>query len=131
MKRYLIATHGNMASGLASTIRLLVGMREDVTFLDAYINQDSITMEVKQYFETYAEDSVLVFTDILAGSVNREIMTYANERVHVIAGFNLPLILECLLYEGEWSKDWINETLEMARTQMVHVNQLMKGGNQG
>lgn len=127
MKRYLIATHGEMASGIASTIQLLVGERDDITYIDAYVKDDFIAEEVKQFFNTYAEDDILVFTDLLAGSVNRELMLYVGERVHIIAGFNLPLLLECLLSDVEWTKEWIAESIKMACSQIVYVNQLMKG----
>jgi mannose/fructose-specific phosphotransferase system component IIA len=127
MRRYLIASHGKMASGMLSTVKLLAGEREDIDYLDAYIESDSISNQIKRYFDQYKEYEILVFTDLLAGSVNREIMRYLNENTHIISGFNLPLLLELLLSDENITPEVIEEKLSMARGQMVYVNKLVKG----
>ncbi|MDQ0360265.1 PTS sugar transporter subunit IIA [Breznakia pachnodae] len=127
MRRYLIASHGKMASGMLSTVKLLAGEREDIDYLDAYIESDSISNQIKRYFDQYKEYEILVFTDLLAGSVNREIMRYLNENTHIISGFNLPLLLELLLSDETITPEVIEEKLSMARGQMVYVNKLVKG----
>ncbi|TDW16379.1 PTS system mannose-specific IIA component [Breznakia blatticola] len=127
MRRYLIATHGEMASGMLSTIRLLAGDRNDIDIIDAYVNSDSIIDEVKKYFSSQVDNEIIVFTDLLAGSVNREIMRYMNENVHIISGFNLPFVLEMLFYDEEMDTTFLNEKIVQAREQMVYVNMLARG----
>ena len=40
MKKILIATHGNLASGAKSTLEFLVGNIVDITCIDAYVDPD-------------------------------------------------------------------------------------------
>ena len=97
MKKFLFATHGTLAAGAKSTLELLIGNVADITCLTAYVNpDDNVDEQLKAYFsEVSDEDQVIVCTDLMGGSVNQKIVPYAQKKnVFLIAGFNLPLLLE-------------------------------------
>lgn len=126
MKRYLIATHGEMASGMQSTLKLLAGQRDDIQVIDAYVEKnESISQKLEELFVD-SEDTWIVFTDILSGSVNREVIPFINEKVHVITGFNLPLLLE-LLFIDEVTDSIIEDKIIEARNQLQYVNKIIRG----
>ena len=107
MKKFLFATHGTLAAGAKSTLELLVGNVADITCLTAYVNpDDNVDEQLKAYFsEISDEDQVIVCTDLMGGSVNQKIVPYAQKKnVFLIAGFNLPLLLEELLDSIEESR---------------------------
>ena len=78
MKKILIATHGNLASGAKSTLEFLVGNIVDITCIDAYVDPDENLIDIlENYFSKIdADDEVIVFTDIKGGSVNQKIIQY-------------------------------------------------------
>lgn len=127
MKKYLIATHGEMASGMRSTLELLSGKREDIWIINAYLEKNEpITEQLESIFnDDTGEDQWIVFTDILSGSVNREMIPFIKENVHVITGFNLALLLE-LLFVEEVTPEVIEEKIDQARSQMQYVNPLVR-----
>ena len=82
MKKFLFATHGTLATGMKSTLELLVGNVADITCLTAYVNpDDNVDEQLKAYFsEISDEDQVIVCTDLMGGSVNQKIVPYAQEK---------------------------------------------------
>ncbi|WP_010238504.1 PTS sugar transporter subunit IIA [Clostridium arbusti] len=128
MKKILIATHGTLASGAKSTIELLVGNMADITCINAYVEKEGedVNESIKKFFDSVKpEEEVFVFTDIIGGSVNQKIVTYASKLdVFIIAGFNLPLILTVIMESELITRERLNEIIEESRSQMnlVEVN---------
>lgn len=121
MKKILIATHGTLASGAKSTIELLVGNMADITCINAYVEGgEDVEESIKGFFNSVKpKQEVFVFTDILGGSVNQKIVSYAAKlNVFIIAGFNLPIILTVLMETDEVTKERLNEIIEESRSQM-------------
>lgn len=72
MKQILIATHGKMASGIRYTAELIVGQLAEITTIDAYVTpEDNVEEQFKEFFEKHKEDRIIVFTDLMGGSVTR------------------------------------------------------------
>ena len=115
MKKFLFATHGTLATGMKSTLELLIGNTADITCLTAYVNpEDNVDEQLKVYFsEVSDEDQVIVCTDLMGGSVNQKVVPYAQkENVFLIAGFNLPLILELEMNEDKVTKEELLDSIE-------------------
>ena len=62
LKKFLFATHGTLATGMKSTLELLIGNTADITCLTAYVNpEDNVDEQLKVYFsEVSDEDQVIV-----------------------------------------------------------------------
>lgn len=68
------------------------------------------------------EDQVIVCTDLMGGSVNQKVVPYAQkENVFLIAGFNLPLILELAMNEDKVTKEELLDSIEESRKNMMLV----------
>lgn len=130
MRKYLIATHGTFAGGIKSSIDLILGETENVFLIQAYLEENkSLQQEIQQVLKQINhEDELIVFTDLMGGSITNQILQFAlKENVYIVAGVNLPLLLDILLADPENPVSEVIETgLENARGQMVFVNKLIK-----
>lgn len=82
MKKFLFATHGTLATGMKSTLELLIGNTADITCLTAYVNpEDNVDEQLKVYFsEVSDEDQVIVCTDLMGGKCQSESCSICTER---------------------------------------------------
>ncbi len=132
-RKFLIASHGTMASGVKSSLDIIVGELENVFLIEAYVTENkSIESEVNDVLKSVnAADELVIFTDLLGGSVTNQMARFAvQDNVHLVSGFNLPLIVEVLLADAETPIDEVIQTaISNARAQIVYVNQLMNSSN--
>jgi fructoselysine/glucoselysine PTS system EIIA component len=129
-RKFLIATHGALASGFRSSLELIAGAGDTVHILQAYLEEDSkpVDEELARFFaQAGADEEWVVFSDLLGGSItNQLVRASAGKNVHIIAGFNLPLLLEIVLADPEEPITGILEAaIDRAREQLVYVNQLI------
>lgn len=125
MRKFILATHGKMAKGMQTTIEMLVGIQENVTYINAYTDECTEPLpELKKIVDEDLESEIIIMTDILGGSVNNSASTLLSDpRIHVVAGVNLPLVLSVLLSsEDENAASVIESALLEARNMMVYCN---------
>lgn len=105
MKRVAIASHAKLAEGIKSTLELFVGTEFDITYICAYVDDyPSLDEQVASFLSKVKDDDqAIIFTDLYGGSVNQNITLAVKDRknIFVIAGFNLPLVIETVLAPGE------------------------------
>jgi mannose/fructose-specific phosphotransferase system component IIA len=132
-RKFLIATHGAFAKGIKSSLDIIIGEMENVFLIQAYLDESrSVEDELKTILETITEqDELVIFTDLLGGSVNNIMLRNAlQENVHIVSGFNLPLLIEILLGDTESPViDVIENAINNAKDQMVYVNKLITAQN--
>jgi len=106
-----------------------MGSLENVFLIQAYVGENkSLKEEIDSVLEHINnEDELIVFTDLMGGSVTNQILQYAlKENVYIISGFNLPLLLEVLLADPSSPVLEVIETgINNARNQIVFVNKLI------
>jgi fructoselysine and glucoselysine-specific PTS system IIA component len=133
-RKFLIATHGTLAAGVKSSLDIIIGSMEHVFLIQAYVDENtSVESEIKGILEKVNnEDELVVFTDILGGSITNQILQHSQKsNVHVISGFNLPLIIDIMLADTQAPIDEVIGTaIDNAKEQMVYVNKLLTGQNQ-
>lgn len=126
MRRFLVVTHGKMAEGMANSIEMVLGKRDDLIVLCAYIDDKTLPELIYPVVESFGEDDeVVVFTDISHGSVNQFFTAYLNDRhYHIITGINLPLVLSIMLYTPNepLTRDVIEGEIEFAKEQIKYMN---------
>jgi len=129
MRKFLIAAHGTFPSGIQSSLEIIMGSLENVFLIQAYVDKNkSLKEEIDSVLEHINnEDELIVFTDLMGGSVTNQILQYAlKENVYIISGFNLPLLLEVLLADPSSPVLEVIETgINNARNQIVFVNKLI------
>ena len=129
MRKYLIATHGTFAGGIKSSLDIILGESETINLIEAYTEtnkslQEDIEEVMKQLIP---EDELIVFTDLLGGSITNQILQFGlRENVFIVAGINLPLLLDIMLADSETPiNEVIENGIENGREQMVFVNKLI------
>ncbi len=125
MRKILIATHSTFASGILGSLTLLVGERPEISVIDAYIDDSDYTEKVTDFFKNYnPNDEYIVFTDLFGGSVNQKIFKYLTDYdFFLIAGFNLPILLEVILSGEPLTTAYIEELITRCRLELKLVNQ--------
>ncbi|MGX2944503.1 PTS sugar transporter subunit IIA [Enterococcus alishanensis] len=123
MRKILIATHGYFADGINSSLKLLVGEREEVTVINAYVDESDVTLQYEAFFQTLQPtDEVIVFTDLYGGSVNQQLFKHTEKNQAIlITGFNLPIILEILLSPDVVTPDKAKQLVEACREELKVV----------
>ena len=123
MKQILIATHGKMASGIRYTAELIIGQLAEITTIDAYVTpEDNVEEQFKEFFEKHKEDRIIVFTDLMGGSVNQKLMEYAKQdNVTLVTGTNLPVLMQVMLADDDVSEEEIETYIEEARGELQMV----------
>nr|WP_293304502.1 hypothetical protein [Allomuricauda sp.] len=129
MRKFLIATHGKFASGIKSSLDIIIGAQDNIFVLDAYTENnvpiqdhlDAILNEIE------IGDELVVFTDIMGGSITNQIIQRINSgNAHIVSGVNLPLLIEVVLSDpNEDLQKVLDDAVENAKTQIVYVSKLI------
>src|SRR5258705_8891970 len=99
MRKFLIATHGAFAKGIKSSLDMIIGETDNVFLIQAYLDENIIVEDELAAILTNitGADELIIFTDLLGGSVNNIMLREAlKENVHIVSGFNLPLVIEIM-----------------------------------
>jgi mannose/fructose-specific phosphotransferase system component IIA len=121
MRRVAFASHSNLCIGLKDSVDLISGNTVTIETIAAFTDDTSLETKVAAFFSTIAEgDEVLVFTDLLGGSVNRAFLPYAQRPgVFVVAGMFLGLVLEVILLPEPLSTASIDAAIERATAGVI------------
>lgn len=102
----ILTGHGHFASGLLSSLQLIVGPTEKIIAVD-FLSEDSID-DLKAKFETAFKKlkdckGVIFLTDLLGGSPFKEAVLFSvkYDMCKVVYGTNLPLLLEAHIKRNE------------------------------
>lgn len=124
MRKILIASHGCVASGVKSLVKILVRDDSAITAVDCYLDESDPTVAIRSWIDAIEpEDEAVIFTDLLGGSVcNNVTMMKPEERgiIHV-TGINAACVLECLLCADPLTVESVDEIITAASKQMVRV----------
>lgn len=124
MRKILIASHGCVASGVKSLVKILVRDDSAITAVDCYLDESDPTVAIRSWIDAIEpEDEAVIFTDLLGGSVcNNVTMMKPEERgiIHV-TGINVACVLECLLCADPLTVESVDEIITAASKQMVRV----------
>ena len=130
MIKFVLASHGELAEGIYSSVRLILGESADLHTVCAYTQgPDDILKKIEKLFETFEEtDEIIVMTDLLGGSVNSAFAQLLSKRKFwLVTGVSLGLVMELLLIkEGDKIQKKIEEALENARKMMCLCNLFMQ-----
>ena len=135
MVRFLVATHGTLADGFKSTMSILMGkeIAEKIETINAYCNENESSPKqlIENYIDSVGNDQLIIFTDVMFGSVNQFVMPYVNRsNIFVLTGVNFPLMLEVIskysFGEESVEEDYIRSVVAKAREQILFVNDEMQ-----
>ena len=136
MRRYYIASHGKLASGMVSAVEMITGSNKGLINYDLhdYKVPDAIYEAMYQEIEKNPNDEYIIFTDLLGGSVHNSLLCLCSSKnVYLISGMNLGMILEIILNENNSStSDLIDKAiLSSAKTTFMLNSDRVKEINDG
>ncbi|GHU40975.1 PTS mannose transporter subunit IIA [Bacilli bacterium] len=125
----ILTGHGSFATGLSGALEMIAGQQENfetVCFLEEK-SLEAFSEDMRQAMSELRQkcSGVIVFSDLLGGTPFRTAMIEAQafEDVEVIAGANLPILLESMVlrYGAESLADFIAMALEAGKNGLVHA----------
>lgn len=125
MVKVIIASHHRLAKGMKDTLDYLVPGLENIKVITAYLDNTPIDESIDHILEGISkEESILIFTDLLGGSVNQAFGRRLKEKMYLIAGMNLPLIMTILLQiqTQPLTTELIRAAILESQNQIVFVN---------
>lgn len=96
----LLVSHGMMAEGMMDSISMFFGKNiPQLDYMRLYMDSsaDEFGIEMaKKVAELDTGDGVIIFADLFGGTPCNQALRLVSDRVHLIAGMNLPMVMEFL-----------------------------------
>ena len=129
MKGIVLLSHGDQAKGMYDTTTWYVG-KEIPQYAWVGLTSDDSPEDFSERMnkaieETDTGEGVILFCDLLGGTPCNCASLVVSDRVQVIAGMNLPLVLEQLMGRMSGSYD-VPELIEKGRSGILDVNQYLE-----
>ena len=131
MVQFFLSSHGHLASGLKSSIGVLLGGCDRLTVFDAYVDEKSLNDALDAFFQTVGEkDQVILLSDMYGGSVNSTMYTYLDRpNTTLVAGVNLALVIGLTILEGDIIRETLESVIEQSR-EAIRIVDLEKSGEE-
>ena len=98
----LIVSHGNLSKAFISSIQSLVGGLQKVRGVSIWPKDQEKDVQERlqrEMAEVNEGDGVVILTDVLGGTpTNLTLSFLADEKVEIVTGVNLPMLLTLLSY---------------------------------
>lgn len=132
MYNILIVSHGDIAKGYLNTAEMIMREVENVMAIGIQPGEGTEDYGDKVFKvanELYTKDGLLILTDLYGGTpcnicISRILPYFA--KVQIIAGFNLPILLEALGSRNNSLEESINTLLDIGNMGIVDVNTIVK-----
>lgn len=136
MRRYYIASHGKLASGMVSAVEMITGSSKGLVSYDLseYKLPDAIYDVMYKEINENPNDEYIIFTDLLGGSVHNSLLCLCNNKdVYLISGMNLGMILEVILNDNCCDiSELIDKSIQSsAKNTFMLNNERVKGMSEG
>ncbi len=122
----ILASHGSLAEGMVTAVKMIAGTYANVSAfgLDTYQTPQQINDEVKKKMAEYPKDLFVIVCDIKCGSVHNQLVQHCEqERVMLVSGMNLALVLELLLCPQEMmSAEFVKGAVERAKENIMYFD---------
>ena len=118
--RILLTSHGNFAKGILQSYEMIAGVTEKISCIildEEGIGKFSNALK-KKLDEIIESDDVVILCDIKGGTPYNESFTYAlshQDKVRVVAGLNLPMLIEIGLMDSDNLDELVLKALESGK----------------
>lgn len=129
-KIFIVTGHGKFATGIKSSLDMLLGTSDDIYFVDFEETDSDVTLKEK-YSEIIGkrnEAEVLFICDLLGGTPYKMAAEFANktDRIEVVAGCNIGSIMEAFMGREDHSlsdlADFIVDVSKNFTIRFIKVN---------
>jgi PTS system mannose-specific IIA component len=125
----ILIGHFTAAQALKETVAMIIGERENLTYL-SLSKQDKMedfTVKLKKLVEeTDKGDGVLIIADMFGGTPsNAALMLFGkDDRVRIMTGFNLPLVIEAVMHSSKQIDELVKMLMEKRDKTIVDAKAL-------
>ncbi|MEG2799183.1 MAG: PTS sugar transporter subunit IIA [Erysipelotrichaceae bacterium] len=133
MYSIIVLSHGDLANGLKDTMMMILGEQESTYFI-SFTPSDSVEdfeKKVNVIFNSISKDrQVLFLTDLYGGTPNHVATAQRlkqPERVEVLSGVNLPLLMTAVLSKDQCLSDIVEKLLEECHQGIIRVDVKTEG----
>ncbi|WP_270262688.1 PTS sugar transporter subunit IIA [Lactobacillus panisapium] len=127
MTKIVIATHGYLAKGLKMSTEFILGKQKNLFAICAYTSEcQDFHKVVKDLIAKYDQEDIIFGTDIVGGSVNNDLQEFVaeNNRLHLVAGINLPFLIQFLTLNNDNVADNLAKSTQAAKSGIVNYDAL-------
>lgn len=127
MTKIVIATHGYLAKGLKMSTEFILGKQKNLFAICAYTSEcQDFHKVVKDLITKYDQEDIIFGTDIVGGSVNNDLQEFVagNNRLHLVAGINLPFLIQFLTLNNDNVADNLAKSTQAAKSGIVNYDAL-------
>lgn len=127
MTKIVIATHGYLAKGLKMSTEFILGKQKNLFAICAYTTEcQDFHKVVKDLIAKYDQEDIIFGTDIVGGSVNNDLQEFVagNNRLHLVAGINLPFLIQFLTLNNDNVADNLAKSTQAAKSGIVNYDAL-------
>lgn len=106
----VILSHNGVASGLKTSAQMIVGESNSIKTIElTESGVEAFTKEIQEFLQSEVinnQEDYLAFVDLKGGTpynriVQETMKLNLTEKVRIISGVNLPMLLESLYFEGD------------------------------
>lgn len=135
MRHFILISHGYLAKGMADSVKMVLGEREELSYFCAYVDgNNEVRKEISKRIEGFGEEAeTVILTDIFGGSVNNELLGLMERKnVYLVSGMNLALVMALLVRAEEKGETEavIEACVEEAKDNMKFCNKAFSGAEE-
>ena len=124
--KLLLVSHGNLAAGMEDVLRNFFGMS---AVSSACVSMErgakGLEEDVRAFLDAAGDEQVVICSDLMGGSANQTVMPFlSRENTIIVAGMNLPLLLQLAMAQGDVTLDEVREMVEESRQALVVMNDM-------
>lgn len=127
-KKFLVASHGELAKGIQSSIDILANRGAELEIINAYMTDEDYTPQIVNFINNLKDDEQgVIFTDLFGGSVNQrfvtEVMNSKKDNVFVISNSNLAIILSVMFcMDDKITEEFIEQSIAESQVTLVKTS---------
>jgi len=114
----IVVTHGNMCVELIKTAEMVIGECQNIVAIPFLCHEscEDRTLKIEQIISQVNQgDGVVIFTDLMGGNCcNISGMFLKDEKIAILTGVNLPMIINLVNHRNEGSFDDIVANVQKA-----------------
>lgn len=134
MTSILICAHGELAKEFKNSTEMIFGTVQDVHPISFHPGENTVDLKnkIEDVIQDNGLDEVLIFTDIFGGSPYNasSMIAMENEKVDVVAGVNLAIILETVAMSSLALQDLVQNVNNIAPETIKIFSEVRKNMNE-
>lgn len=127
--KLIVMSHGNMAEEVLNSSKMIIGEIEGVKSI-CMMQEDGFEVtqnKLKSALSEYSDDeSVLIMVDLLGGTPSNVALQERCNRVEVIAGLNLGLVIEYAMSSEANLHELVSYLVDMGRSSIQGLGSIVE-----